>query len=265
MTEKLLTPEEYQRHVLLLLTALFPEKYFEATDDPLVIAYQFARLGLDNLYTVYRRDQLAPKERDECIQAHFSSIIPTFNIEGELEAMSWADVQEKVLLQLMPVSHRQMVPLVYYPLSPEVEIGVVVDLPTAYSYVREKDLAHWGVTPEQLYEVGLRHLERTSAELAFQYVDGPEHFMIVETKDSFDAARLLLPRIRRFVIEELGEPCLAAVPNRDFLIFWSVSNSANFNQLVRAQVRHDFETQPYALTAKIFIVTTDSVVPEGDD
>jgi uncharacterized protein YtpQ (UPF0354 family) len=129
--------------------------------------------------------------------------------------------------------------------------------------VREKDLERWGVTPEQLYQEGLQNLDQASAEVAFQYVDGPERFFSVETKDSFDAARLLLPGIRRFVTEQLGEPCLAAIPNRDFLFFWSVSNSAHFSQLVREQVQRDFETQPYALTSKIFVVTADSAVSEG--
>ncbi|MBE7474551.1 MAG: hypothetical protein DPW09_38075 [Anaerolineae bacterium] len=265
MTEKMMTPEEYQRHVLLLLTALFPEKYFEATDDPMVIAYQSASLGLDNLYTVYRREQLGPKGRDEYIEAHFSRIITNLNIEGEIETISWAEVQEKVLLQLMPARHRQVVPLIYYPLSAEVDIGVVVDLPTAYSYVREKDLARWGVTPAQLYETALKNLEQASAGLEVQFVAGPERFMVIETKDSFDAARLLLSEIRRFVAEELGEPCLAAIPNRDFLIFWSASNSADFNQHVRAQVQRDFETQPYALTAQIFVVTVAGLMVEEDD
>ena len=262
MTEKMMTPEEYQRHVLLLLTAVFPEKYFEATDDPLIIHYQEASLGLENLYTVYWHDQLAPKERDEHIHGHFSRIIANLKIEEELEAMSWADIRGKVLLQLMPVSHRHLVPLAYYPLSAEVEIGVVVDLPNAYTYVREKDLERWAVTPDQLYAEGLKNLDQASANVAFQYVDEPERFLSVETKDSFDAARLLLPGIRRFVTEQLGEPCLAAIPNRDFLFFWSVSNSARFNQLIREQVQRDFETQPYALTPKIFVVTANSAVSE---
>jgi uncharacterized protein YtpQ (UPF0354 family) len=263
MTETLMTPEEYQRHVLLLLTAVLPEKYFEATDDPMVIAYQSARLGLDNLYSAYQRDQLTAQERDEHIEAHFSGILANLNVEGEVEVMTWAEAQTKVLLQLMPASHRQMVPLIHYPLTADVEIGVVIDLPRAYSYVREKDLARWGITPAQLYETALQNLERASAELAFQYVDGPEHFLIVATRDSFDAARLLLPGIRSYVVEELGGLCLAAIPNRDFLIFWSAGNSANFNQIVRMQVQRDFETQPYALTPKVFAVTADSVALEG--
>jgi hypothetical protein len=262
MTEKMMTPEEYQHHVLLLLTALFPDKDFETTDDPLVIRYGEASLGLENLYTVYQRDQLGPKERDEIIQAHFSRIIANLQIEAELEAMSWAEARGKILLQLMPADYRRLVPIVNYPLSAEVKIGVVVDLPNAYTYVREKDLGRWGITREQLYEEGLQNLDQASAEVAFQYVDGPDRFLSVETKDSFDAARLLLPGIRRFVTEQLGEPCLAAIPNRDFLFFWSVSNSVQFSQLVREQVQHDFETQPYALTPKIFVVTADSAVSE---
>ncbi|NJO00004.1 MAG: hypothetical protein HC875_40785 [Anaerolineales bacterium] len=99
MTETLMTPEEYQRHVLLLLTAVLPEKYFEATDDPMVIAYQSARLGLDNLYTAYQRDQLTPQERDEHIEAHFSGILANLNVEGDVEVMTWAEAQTKVLLQ----------------------------------------------------------------------------------------------------------------------------------------------------------------------
>ena len=61
---------------------------------------------------------------------------------------------------------------------------------------------------------------------------------------------------------ELDEPCYAAIPNRDFLITWSRSNSEEFHIHVRAQIRQDSENQPYPLTSTIFIFTEAEVKPE---
>ena len=87
--------------------------------------------------------------------------------------------------------------------------------------------------------------------------------LAIQTGDGYDAARLLLPAMRKLAVEHLGEPCYAAVPNRDFLIMWSQSNPEEFQTLVRAQVRQDCQSQPYPLTSTVFVVTDSAAVFAG--
>ncbi len=92
--------------------------------------------------------------------------------------------------------------------------------------------------------------------------EAPQSLLAIQTGDGYVAARLLLPAMRKLAIEHLGEPCYAAVPNRDFLIMWSQSNAEEFQTLVRGQVRQDFESQSYPLTSTVFVVTEADVKPE---
>jgi hypothetical protein len=264
LKQTLLTPEEYQHHVLSIAQKLFPAEHVEITPDPAVILWDNHTLGLSTLYSEYTRDQLPPDERDNAIAAHLSLIMGTLRSSPDITTMAWPDVEAQLRLQFFPTSFRSQAPrpLVGYPFASGIEIGVVADLPTSYVYARSEDLARWEMTPEALYERALHNLEEATQGIEMHGTDAPERSLIIATSDGYDAVRLLVPGLRAFAAARLGQPCLAAIPNRDFLILWSTSNSAAFHQRIREQVRSDVKEQPHALTSQIFIVTPDKVVPE---
>jgi hypothetical protein len=266
LKQKLMTAEEYQRHVLKVAQTLFPAEHLEIMSDPFVLRWGNSTLGLSTLYSVYRRDELPPDERDNAISAHLSVIMGAVHNSPSLETMSWSDAEPRLRLQLFPSSLRTQAPrpLVTYPFAFGVEIGVVVDLPDNYVYVREEDVARWNIVLDELYDRALRNLNEASRGLSLEGTDAPERSLIVATGDGYDAARLLLPGLRAFAVARLGEPCCAAIPNRDFLFFWSTTNSAAFHQRIRKQIRSDVESQPHALTSQIFSVAPDHVAPEGE-
>ena len=70
----------------------------------------------------------------------------------------------------------------------------------------------------------------------------------IETKDGFDAARILIPKLREFLAGRLGNPFRFAIPNRDFLICWNTGTSTLFSDFTASKIRKDFETQPYPLS-----------------
>lgn len=49
-------------------------------------------------------------------------------------------------------------------------------------------------------------------------------------KDGHDAVRILVPRIRQAAAPFPGDPFIAAVPNRDFLILWSSTNRSAYRR-----------------------------------
>ena len=95
----MMIPKEYQQRVLQMLASLYPDKQFEITQDPLIIRYREVKVGLENLYKLYTRDQLAPKDRDEYIRVHFSHLITNLDIESTLDRITWDEIRGKILIQ----------------------------------------------------------------------------------------------------------------------------------------------------------------------
>jgi uncharacterized protein YtpQ (UPF0354 family) len=255
------TPEQYQQHVLGLLATTFPDEEFEGSPDPFLIKHGAAELGLRNLYALHTQKRFEPEERDAHIREHVWRILEALHVTQDASSLEWEEARGKLRLQLMRTEHTLRAPVITFPLAGEVVVAVAIDLAHAYSYVSPANLEHWKVTEELAYEQALSNLEEASAGIQIHATEAPL-LLAIQTGDGYDAARLLLPAMRNLAIEHLGEPCYAAVPNRDFLIMWSQSNPEEFQTLVRAQVRQDCESQPYPLTSTVFVVTEAEVKPE---
>ena len=129
--------------------------------------------------------------------------------------------------------------------------------------MRAEDPELWGVPAADIYERAVENLNRASAEVPMHFGSGPDRFIAIEAGDGYDAARLLVPGLRRFIAEHLGSPFLAAVPNRDFLICWATDASPSFHEFARGKVSKDNAEQPYSLTAEIFVASPDAIAPES--
>ncbi|MEK6287458.1 MAG: DUF1444 family protein [Acidobacteriota bacterium] len=257
-----MTPEQYQQHVLGLLATTFPDEEFEGSPDPFLIKHGAAELGLRNLYALHTEKQFEPEERDAHIREHVWRILEALHLTQDSSPPDWIDARDKLRLQLMRTEHTLRAPVITFPFTREVVVAIAIDLTHAYSYVSPANLERWKVTEELAYEQALSNLEQASAGIQIHATEAPQRLLAIQTGDGYDAARLLLPAMRKLAVEHLGEPCYAAVPNRDFLIMWSRSNPEEFQTLVRAQVRHDCESQPYPLTSTVFVVTEADVKPD---
>ena len=256
------TPEQYQQHVLALVETTFPDEKFEGSPDPFLIKYGEADLGLQNLYIVYTQKQLDPEERDAHIREHVWRVIEALTRSKDTSAHAWEEARGKLRLQFIRTENASRASVVTFPFTGEVVVAVAIDLSNAYSYVSPRNLQQWSVTEESLYQEAMLNLEKTSAGIEMHATGAPERLLAIQTRDGYDAARLLLPALRKVACDHLGEPCYAAIPNRDVLIAWSRSNSEEFQRQVRNQVRLDFESEPYPLTSGIFLVGEAEVKPE---
>lgn len=257
-----MTPEQYQRHVLGLLAATFPDEEFEGSPDPFLIKHGAAELGLRNLYALHTQKQFEPEERDAHIREHIWRILEALHLTQNASVPEWDEARGKLRLQLMRTEHTLRAPVITFPFTGDVVVAIAIDLTHAYAYVSPAHLEHWKVTEELAYEQALSNLEEASAGIQIHATEAPQRLLAIQTGDGYDAARLLLPAMRKLAVEHLGEPCYAAVPNRDFLIMWSRSNPEEFQTLVRGQVRQDLESQPYPLTSTVFVVTEAEVKPD---
>jgi Protein of unknown function (DUF1444) len=255
--------EQFRDHVMSVLSQRFPQRQFTSTDDPHVILSDDAQLGLLNLYMDYKREDLSPPQLDDLIFEYFTRILGEIDSRSESEPLTWDAVRDRVRLQLMPSEFASRAPLVSFPFLNDVLVGVVVDSPTGYVYVRDEEVKSWGQSPIDLYEVAVRNLNEASTGIAISFMPPPNALIGVEAKDGYDAARILVPGIRELASEKLGEPFFAAIPNRDFLIMWSANNPANFHKFARDKIAKDFSEQSHPLTPTVLTVTRESISPQG--
>lgn len=259
-------PKALQSEVLAMLKQEFPGRKFTAGKSFDVIVADKSELGLSNLRArlCLASPPLSAKERVEVARAHFRSTLSLVDQRAPGGPEGWASVQSQVMLQLMPAEYGQKFQddkaLVSRPFIPGVATAVVVDGERGYRYVRKIDLAQWKIGADALFERALKNLDTKSKAAKHEASRGPDKFLAFEEKDGYDAARLLLPGVRAEAAKLLGDPFLASIPNRDFLILWSAENSAQFQQFTRQKARDDFKTQPYPLSPATLRVWRDGRV-----
>jgi len=249
----------FRDQVLAILASDFPERHFVATDDPRVIALGDARLGLDNLYTKYELAGGGSAALRDVVREHFETTLASLDA-ALAKPLAWEEAKPRLRPQLMPIEYLNRLSLAHRPFARAVAEGFVIDRDKSYQYVRLDDLARWHVTLDALNEIALANLDLASKGL--QVEDGGkgrDRFLVVETGDGYDAARILSPSFRESAARSLGTPFFAALPNRDHLFLWSSRSSPDFQAHTRNVVRQDFTERPYPLSASVFSATASAV------
>jgi hypothetical protein len=259
-------PKAFQSEVLAMLKQEFPNRTSRAGNSFDVIVTDKVELGLSNLRArlCLASPPLSAKERVAAARAHFRSMLSIADQRPPGGAEGWVSVQGQVMLQLMPAEYAQKFQddraLVSRPFIPGVATAVVIDSERGYRYVRKIDLAQWKLGDDALFEQALKNLDAKSKAAKQQGSRGPDKFLAYEEKDGYDAARILLPGVRSEAAKLLGDPFLASMPNRDFLILWSAQNSAEFQKFTRQKARDEYRSQPYPLTPTTLRVWRDGRV-----
>lgn len=259
-----ITALQLQDEALAVLRNDYPNRSFSKGSSADVIVMADVEFGLQNLLSKLCAGPLSASERSEEIRRHFATMMKMTEQSAPTRPLNWKEAKGIVTLQLMkedyvrPFKGKRV--LVTRPFIPGVLLAVVLNQKDGYGYVREEDREHWQISESMLYESALQNLDQITANAKLQGANGPDKFLGIEEKDGFDAARILVPWIRQEAAKVLGNPFYAAVSNRDFLIMWSKSNSFNFQQLARKNVRDDFNAQPYSLSPSVLQVWSDGRV-----
>ena len=137
----------------------------------------------------------------------------------------WRGVRDDVLVQLMPSTQKAQINIVNRPFITDVDVGVVVDADSKYQFVSFEMLDEWGIDEDALYEQAMKNLNAISRNIKVEVAQASEtdktaKYIIVELDDGYASARILSEGIRKAIARELGESYIAAIPTRDFLIFW---------------------------------------------
>lgn len=163
----------------------------------------------------------------------------------------------------MPPEYAQQAPIISLPFGRTLAIGIVLDSDDGYLYLKREDALRWKKPEKELLDIAIANLDEASRKMRMQSSDNEEAKWIgIETKDGFDAARILIPKLREFLASRLGSPFFFGVPNRDFLICWSTGSSPRFSDFTAAKLKKDFETQPYPLSLHVFEIADDGTITE---
>lgn len=253
---------EFRDRVLEQARERYPEVAFEEVEgDAELLMVKGTQVGLRNLRARFEQSDGSEEALEGLVGQHLQLVV-----EGVPEMEPFAAAKAKLRPQIMPLEYTQKAPLVSMPLGRTLAIGIVIDRETAYQYLLQKDAEGWGKTPRELLDAAIENLEEASDGLQMQSALGDEvKSIIVSTRDSFDAARILMPGFRGFLVENLGAPFCFAIPNRDFLICWNTDAQPQIAAALAARVRQDFGEQPYPLSPNVFVVMRDgAIVEEGE-
>jgi hypothetical protein len=145
-----------------------------------------------------------------------------------------------------------------------------------------EDLARWQVTSEELHTRAMQNLVLYSHEHTMQGQKGEGFTMLClggnlpggdaensavtasTISDRHNAARILLPELHRKLREHLGSTFFAAIPTRDLLLAFSVTDHAILSR-VRDQIASDFRNSTNGLSPKLFLVTPDGIAGDPHD
>jgi hypothetical protein len=246
--------------VLAIVGEEFPGEGFETSTDPWVLRRDDAELHLENL----KAKCDAAGGLASCrgvVRDHFARIFESLRTVAAPRPSTWAEAAPTIRPQIAPEEYRRELEMAHEPFGAGLIVAFVHDAEKSYRFVARDDLERWGVDLATLRATAFENLERASRDLPVAASDGDDRLLAIELGDGYDATRLLLPGFRRFAAEKLGDPFVAAIPNRDVLVLWSKSASPGFQAQVRAEVEASFRDRAYPLTDRLFEASAAGVAP----
>ncbi len=260
--------EAFTDRALELARAIWPEIVWRRAETLRLIGEQGGMpfsIGLLNAYQA-AATVTDPDEIDALLTA-FLRALPLD--ASALDTLELEAVRERIFPMLKPAASLEAVSAsmadpdrrpVYRPWEAGLVIALVLDAPDNVTYLRQCDLARWGVDFDSLLELALENLEAASEGLPLKMSQSPDEdtpsaFIVIDSGDGYDATRILLPRQRDFLAEYLGPEYLVGIPNRDFLIAFTFDLARQFAPLIRDDARQ----RQYPLTGQILLVTPDGV------
>jgi uncharacterized protein YtpQ (UPF0354 family) len=145
------------------------------------------------------------------------------------------------------------------PLVADLYVVYVADNPTTMRFIFESDIKHMGWTVDRLHQIALENLAQKAANTNYVMAgEGEKMLIISQTRDSYDAARILLPDLHAHLAEYLPGPTLFGIPNRDFLVTLGDTDK-KFVREIAGMVRNDFQSQPQPISPQLFAIVNGKI------
>jgi uncharacterized protein YtpQ (UPF0354 family) len=179
-------------------------------------------IDLTNIHGQVR--QLRADQQQAAIVDYVDRMLERLGKADDARQESWAEMSKLLRPRLVAPEMRQTAPdVLLRAFATGVLTAYVLDHGRQLQYVRRDLLEPWGVDSQRVRDTAIANLEALSkdVDIEVQGVRGGGRFTVIDTGDSYDAARLGLPGFRGRLLAALGEPTFVGIPNRDFLVAWS--------------------------------------------
>ncbi|EDL57920.1 hypothetical protein PM8797T_00192 [Gimesia maris DSM 8797] len=253
-------PELFAHDVLQLARKKFPLISSQIIPG-FRIKFGESELNLNNFYRSYLS---APEDYEQNIVSALATVLQINEWGDEQTEPELIDIQDRI----MPILISQESWKTHFPnfvgenWIANLAILYVVDESRAYWYIHEKLLHKWQISQEVLHEIALANLDHYFLQNEIELIcmsreEGPN--MIIQNKaDAYNASQVLSPSFYRQARKFLGSEFLAGVPNRDFLLALSLSESQVIEK-IQHNIANDYLNMDHPLTDQLLVVTADGV------
>jgi hypothetical protein len=216
-------------------------------------------IGLQNLKRKFEQSDRKESSLRALVEEHFAFALG----DNKSPLPTLVDALPQLRPQIMPTDYADRLPIITFPVGKSLVAGPVLDDERQYTSLKREDADRWQETPGSLFERAINNLDRASSDLELQVHGSKEVRLIgIEKNDGYDAARILIPRLRSFIAERIGSPFYFGIPNRDFLVCWNTCAPEQFGEIMKKKLKEDFEARPYPLSPNIFEVDAGSNIIE---
>ncbi|TGM01130.1 DUF1444 family protein [Leptospira barantonii] len=246
--------KEFQNLVVTVLEKRISDVNVRKADDKRAVYINEIEYSLSNLYRLYRT---STGNDEELIFDHFEKAIRMTENQPK-SALSW----EKAKTILMPQIIRQEYAKenrIYQGriFGNDLVVSFVLNYKDGYRYVLEENQTSWNVSEEELFRNAIDNLDRISRNVKFLKVNSG--ILAIRMQDSYDATRILLPKLRERIAKRLGNDFEFALPKRDFLICWSRSLPEDVKIRLAEQVDSDFQSGAYSISKEVFVGSREGI------
>jgi hypothetical protein len=147
----------------------------------------------------------------------------------------------------------------------DLEVAYVMRVSTFDVLVNADHLLGWGIEPAVLRAAAMENLGLWSAIAPWtDELSGDRRLLSSDTGEGGDAARILLPEVRRRLVEELGTDArvLVGMPDRDLLMAGALrSDDAEFGTLFADFVREHCAGADQPIDQRVFELVAGELIP----
>ena len=255
----------FRAQVIAIFRQKFPDiPVIQGRDEGSIEIDETTTVNLGNIHA--RARSMTAEEREAAIIDFLERAVESHNLTRAEKLPSWNEAKKLLRPRLVSAELLREIPSVLrQEFAPGVVVAYALDLGQTLRYVDQSDCEKWGLDKgfdvHIVNEWAITNLEQLSAVVPIEpkrLARGSGVFATIAEDDTYDAARLLLPKFRARLISALGPRIFVGIPCRDLL----VACSADFAALTAfvEQVAEDFQQQPYPITDTIFLVTNSGLV-----
>jgi uncharacterized protein YtpQ (UPF0354 family) len=254
-------PEAFVTRALELAREKFPLLETHRSDG-FAIQVGDSCINLTNFYRSYVQQ---PDRFDEIIIPALTTVVQVQEW-GENQTMPDLDeVRSRIMPMLYPeeIWQSNFSGFLGTPWVADLVVLYVVDESSAYWYIHEDLLEHWGISRDELHALALANMadyfERKEADLTYSgnHDSGPR-LLMPNGPDAYNTVRLLDESFNSRLREMLGREFAVGIPNRDFFVAVSL-NCPDTLDSVRQRVKDDFDQMDHPLTNRLLLVSQDGV------